>query len=308
MKRYIKCAYTINPDAVDTSLFSGTPFKCDTDASYYNDFLNTKELKYMQEQKNRTGKIVMMTPNEYISECADHIFNGRVSMQGLKDQRYASHTESGESLIAKYADDMRSGDKFPLCYLNYANGGQEGLHRMMAAGEAFGWDTKFPVLVVTVFSQQKEDFNNLVSEYGDFLDDHFNDICDAALDPLISYDAPPPDNFAQLFRESIISTAATYEDGYNIDVDIEMIPMDNGDFRVDTRVSKFGKYTPPVLSSPYTFNLSSYFDLGIESEEPTNTDTLTDEDIDRLLDEVDIDDIDLSDAGIAKLFSKYSKR
>jgi hypothetical protein len=308
MKRYIKCTYTINPDAIDTSLFSGTPFKCDTDASYYNDFLNTKELKYMQEQKNRTGEIVMMSPNEYISECADHIFNGRVSVQELKDQRYASHTESGESLIAKYADDMRSGDKFPLCYLNYVNGGQEGLHRMMAAGEAFGWDTKFPVLVVTVFSQQKEDFDNLVSDYWDFLEDHFNNICDIALDPLISYDAPPPNNFAQLFRESIISTAATYEDGYDIDVDIEMIPMDNGDFKVDTRVSKFGEYTPPVLSSPYTFNLSSYFDLGIEKEESTNTDTLTDEDIDRLLDEVDIDDIDLSDAGIAKLFSKYSKR
>jgi hypothetical protein len=308
MKRYIKCTYTINPDAIDTSLFSGTPFKCDTDASYYNDFLNTKELKYMQEQKNRTGEIVMMSPNEYISECADHIFNGRVSVQELKDQRYASHTESGESLIAKYADDMRSGDKFPLCYLNYVNGGQEGLHRMMAAGEAFGWDTKFPVLVVTVFSQQKEDFDNLVSDYWDFLEDHFNGICDIALDPLISYDAPPPNNFAQLFRESIISTAATYEDGYDIDVDIEMIPMDNGDFKVDTRVSKFEEYTPPVLSSPYTFNLSSYFDLGIEKEESTNTDTLTDEDIDRLLDEVDIDDIDLSDAGIAKLFSKYSKR
>ena len=38
--------------------------------------------------------------------------------------------------------------KFPLPYLNIATKQQEGRHRMYVAGELFGWDTRFPVLVV----------------------------------------------------------------------------------------------------------------------------------------------------------------
>lgn len=148
MKRYIKyISASINTDAIDTSVFNNTPFKPDTTTSYYNDFLNSKDLEYMQAEKNRTGEIVMMTPDEYIQECADKVFNGRVDAEGLKYQRSLSRTESGGSLLEKYADDMKSGDKFPLCYINYADHNQEGLHRMMAAGEAFGWDKKYPVLV-----------------------------------------------------------------------------------------------------------------------------------------------------------------
>ena len=33
-------------------------------------------------------------------------------------------------------------------YINYANPGQEGLHRMMVAAELYGWDYEFPVLVI----------------------------------------------------------------------------------------------------------------------------------------------------------------
>lgn len=37
----------------------------DTHVGFYNNFLNPKDLKYMQESKNRTGEIVWMTPEEY---------------------------------------------------------------------------------------------------------------------------------------------------------------------------------------------------------------------------------------------------
>lgn len=130
-------------------------FKLDTDTSYYNNFLNEKDLAYMQKSKNRTGEIVYMTPSQYYQECATNIFE-ETTVEDLKRQRRANSED-----IAQYTQDMLSGDKFPLCYLNYADHGQEGLHRMMAAGEAFGWDTKFPVLIVRAVDNRKEQLNNI---------------------------------------------------------------------------------------------------------------------------------------------------
>ena len=40
-------------------------------------------------------------------------------------------------------------------YLNYAHPGQEGRHRMWVAGELFGWDKKFPCLVVTWADEER---------------------------------------------------------------------------------------------------------------------------------------------------------
>lgn len=39
--------------------------------------------------------------------------------------------------------------------LNYAEKGQEGLHRMLAIGELFGWNYKVPVLVVTWYDEER---------------------------------------------------------------------------------------------------------------------------------------------------------
>lgn len=130
-------------------------FKLDTDTSYYNNFLNEKDLAYMQKSKNRTGEIVYMTPTQYYEECAKNIFEG-TTVYELKRQRKAN-----SEFITQYKADMIAGDKFPLCYLNYADHGQEGLHRMMAAGEAFGWDTKFPVLVVRAVDNKVEELHNI---------------------------------------------------------------------------------------------------------------------------------------------------
>lgn len=138
MKRYIRCSTSSNPDI----------FELDTHVSYYNNFLNEKDLAYMQKAKNRTGEIEYMTPTQYYEECADKIFE--VSVSRLKKQRSAN-----ANLISEYKKNMLAGDKFPLCYLNYADQTQEGLHRMMAAGEAFGWDVKVPVLCVNVFDEQR---------------------------------------------------------------------------------------------------------------------------------------------------------
>lgn len=152
MKRYIYAATKSNPDI----------FKFDTGTSYYNNFLNQKDLAYMEKSKNRTGKIVYMTPAEYYHECATKIFE-KSSIAELKRQRSAN-----SELIKQYEKDMLSGDKFPLCYLNYApNGEQEGLHRMMAAGNVFGWNTEFPVLVVTVVDDRVEELNSIWRYWND---------------------------------------------------------------------------------------------------------------------------------------------
>lgn len=303
MKRYIKYSSAITVD-VDTSKFVGTPFKCDTTTSYYNDFLNKQDLAYMQEHKNRTGTIQMMSPKEYIDACANHIFGGRVTSKELMEQRYASKTEEGTSLIDSYVDAMQSGAKFPLCYLNYAAHQQEGLHRMMAAGTLYGWDMKFPVLVVDVFDYDIEQENKLVAEYHRFRDYAFYDICQAAADDISSWRSPVPDNFTELYKNSIIDMAKTYDEDtpYDIDVDVNIIDMDT-DPVVQVNVTRYGSYVLDGYDAPYQIALDDMYDVyGKHNTDSNSYKGIPDDELDALLDDIDLDDIDLSDSGISKLF------
>ena len=135
------------------------PFKESTGVSYYDNFLNSADLHYMETHKNRTGKVVMMTPEEYYQECATKVFT--TSSDKLKAERLANN------LVDKYAQDMKSGDKFPLPYINYPDHGQEGLHRMMAAGNVWGWDTQFPVLIVNTVDTRQEELNRIWRYWND---------------------------------------------------------------------------------------------------------------------------------------------
>ena len=285
MKRYIRANLSsVNTDAIDVSVFENTPFKPDTTTSYYNDFLNTKDLKYMQTEKNRNGEIVMMSPNEYIQECATAIFNGRVTPDGLKSQRYASHDENGEHLITKYASDMKSGDKFPLCYINYANGQQEGLHRMMAAGEAYGWNTKFPVLAVTVYDDQIEHENIVFSEYISFRDHDFDDICnDAAYEEILGRKFLPDDLMLESLKREIIRQASIYDDGYDIDVDIDLEEVENNHI-LNIYITRFEDYDTSDRYEGCKLVIEDYirFDNGIENSVPTDNEDFNPDDIDIL--------------------------
>lgn len=117
-----------------------------TGVSFYDQFLGTSELDYLRDKKNLVGSIVYMSPNEYYKECSEHAFGRRkVTAQSLKAQRAAdkSTLDHLKQVIQTYKR------RFPLPYINYAEGGQEGLHRMYVAGELFGWDSpKHPVLVI----------------------------------------------------------------------------------------------------------------------------------------------------------------
>jgi hypothetical protein len=94
----------------------------------------------MIDKKNREGKIVQMSPNEYYKNVADRIFH--TTVDDLKQQRTAipGHIDK----LKKVITDKK--EQFPMCFIDYPDQEQEGLHRMYVAGELFGWDHKFPVL------------------------------------------------------------------------------------------------------------------------------------------------------------------
>ena len=91
--------------------------------------------EYLQNGK---GRIVEMSPREYLERCAYEIFhNGTMeSTMGAVDEKTTD----------KYAEQMKNGEKFDLPYLNYKDMGQEGRHRAVAAYKA-GIET-MPVLII----------------------------------------------------------------------------------------------------------------------------------------------------------------
>lgn len=277
MKWYIRTS-TISD--IDTSMFSGIPFKCDADTSYYNNFLNAKDLEYMQNHKNRTGEVVMLSPNEYFSECANKVFSNS-SVEDLKRQR-----SYDKDLNAQYAEDMKSGDKFPLCYINYADHNQEGLHRMMVAGDLYGWDTKFPVLVVNVYDEHIEHIRELAYETSKFIDHDFFWICKDGIGDAVTegYDETSED-LSEVLREHIITCAkerdwAHYEydqfdgNGFDIDVEVEISGDD-----ITVYLTRYFDYELGSYYHPEFFSLKKEFHPKTENYIPSE----------------DLDDIDLDD-------------
>ena len=284
MKRLIRPILASSEVDIDVSMFEGTPFKPDTDTSYYNNFLNANDLAYMRKTKNRNGEIIMMTPNEYFKACANTIFGGKYSVADLKRQRECSRFKDGKAFIDKYVEDMKSGDKFPLCFLNYADHSQEGLHRMYAAGEAFGWDTKFPVLVVTINDQAWEDFVNLRREASKFEDYGFKDICEQAADSISNWREPPPDNLEELYKNAIIATAK--DQGYDIDAEVELRIHDEHQ-QLQAWISRYKDYQYEILSNPYEVWVDDLYDMGqYDMYQRISEDNVSDD--------IDIDDLFLN--------------
>lgn len=116
-----------------------------TGFSYYDNFLNDKDLEYMKKSKGLTGRIEYMTPGDYF-KYTGRFFNRSPQSDYesvIEDKETISHLKD---VILKYKR------KFPLTYLNFSNNQQEGRHRMAVAAELFGWNEKFPVLVITNYN------------------------------------------------------------------------------------------------------------------------------------------------------------
>lgn len=120
-----------------------------TGASYYDSFLDPTLTSYLEDNKNLKGHIEYMTPTEYYESCAQ-IFNSTVD--SLKAQR-----RRDKDSIDWLSNALDSGRKFNLPYVNFADKGQEGLHRMMVLGEKYGWDDyAFPVLVIEYADEHRQ--------------------------------------------------------------------------------------------------------------------------------------------------------
>lgn len=100
-----------------------------TGTSYYDDYLNGEK---------HGGRICEMSPAEYLKRCAYQVFDDATIESTL--------AAIDESNVKKYAEQMKSGTKFDMPYLNFMSGQQEGRHRAAAAMQ-LGID-KIPVLVV----------------------------------------------------------------------------------------------------------------------------------------------------------------
>jgi len=254
-----------------------------TGASYYDNFLNEKDLKYMQDAKNMTGSIEMITPAEYYKTCSEDIFDGRSSVDDLKEQReYSKDPDTGERLVDEYEAAMKQGDKFPLCYLNYASSNQEGLHRMYAAGEAFGWDVKFPVLVIRPYDMDrynKQRQNEAINDYQRY---SLENVVKDAVDEVSDWDAPVPDNVVEIVKEAVERCAESYEDDpHTIEVDVEREDEDH----LNVCLTKFDGIDVE-LCRPISLWLDDMYKTTEDTEGPDDLD-----DIDDNLDDLDISDL-----------------
>ena len=112
-----------------------------THTPFYDALITDPE--HMAEEENLKGEIVMMSPKEYFDECATKIFNTDVNK--LINSRKVD--KDATDYISKLITEHKRRVFMP--WINYAQQGQEGLHRMYVAAQLFGWDHKFPVLSVT---------------------------------------------------------------------------------------------------------------------------------------------------------------
>jgi hypothetical protein len=124
-----------------------------TGFSNMDNYLDKSGAEYMINKYNRKGEIVLMSPNEYFEECANHAWvNSTNTANSLKRSRRVD-TDVLSDIKTVLTHFKR---KLCLPYIDYASPGQEGLHRMMVIGDMYGWDFKVPVLVVTIADEEEE--------------------------------------------------------------------------------------------------------------------------------------------------------
>ena len=103
---------------------------------------------YMKDSKNLVGIIKQLTPMEYFQECAK-IFNSTFNGQVNQIKGDVNTLNKLKEVLFTYKR------TFPITYLNYAEKGQEGRHRMYLIGELFGWNKKYPVLIIDWANKEK---------------------------------------------------------------------------------------------------------------------------------------------------------
>lgn len=117
---------------------------------YWQHILEGYDLDYYKNKKNLIGKIEYMTPRQYYKECVS-ILSKRHDNPNITSANLVRSRNHDPNYIKKLEAVITvKHEKFPICVLDKSNHpGQEGLHRMLAVANLYGWDTyEFPVLVI----------------------------------------------------------------------------------------------------------------------------------------------------------------
>lgn len=118
------------------------PFHSDTtEMPFYDDLLKADDdmKAYFKREKGLVWELKNMSPDEYI----DAVVKGFSSTK----ERLMSGRDTDK--IKDFAEQMKSGKKFPILTLDYSKGkrvSQEGVHRALAAKEANV--STVPVLII----------------------------------------------------------------------------------------------------------------------------------------------------------------
>ena len=110
-------------------------FKADT-GEFRQDYLSNME--YAKTKGYTDIYIAEMTPDEYMHACAKYIFQTPI------EDAYDGMEQKGN--VEKYAEIMKSGEKFDMPYIDLKTQSQEGRHRALAAKQ-LGIE-KIPVLIL----------------------------------------------------------------------------------------------------------------------------------------------------------------
>lgn len=202
----------------------------------WQDLAVGRDTDYYKNKKNLKGSIVQMTPNEYYQNSAkvfQKLRGSNSSPEDLKSQR-ASNKENIDYLKKVILEKKK---KFPLCVIDIShNPGQEGLHRMMVAGELFGWNTKFPVLLVETYDKARQEI--IEKNYAQHI---FESKVERVLDIMENYEYYDKEEFYEMLTEKL--------EYYNIE---DVILTENGN---ELEISKYDDDIDDTLI--YNYNMSN---------------------------------------------------
>ena len=107
-----------------------------TGDAFYNTFLG---------DANCSGKIVLLSPTEYYNSVVIYCFGGSSrAREKIMKTRRANVTK-----VERLKNLILCGEQLHMPWIDCNTRKQEGLHRMMAIGDLYGWDYPVPVLIVT---------------------------------------------------------------------------------------------------------------------------------------------------------------
>lgn len=177
-----------------------------------------------QDEEGHIVSVVEMTPRQYFEACAKG-FETSVETQINQVKNDKGILDKLKQVITQYKV------RFPITYLNYSGNsfGQEGRHRMYVAAQLFGWDVKYPVLIINQTEEAKD------KQRKERIIRYINKALDKAL--LYSY------NSIQDIKEELQYLLEDYLDNFTLDVTERnnkiIITVDGASIQVDKSEFKF---------------------------------------------------------------------